>query len=60
MILSQSYCTYASNARLVISSVKLIKNTHSQQITSKEAVMLIQIGRSAFAPARDTCHPSEY
>jgi hypothetical protein len=40
--------------------VKLIRNTHSQQITSREGVMLIQIGRSAFALARDTCHPFEY
>jgi hypothetical protein len=60
MILSQSRHTYASHARLVIFYVKLIRNTHSQQITSREAVMLIQIGRSAFALARDTFHPFEY
>jgi hypothetical protein len=49
-----------SHERLVIFFVKLIRNTHSQHITSREVVMLIQIGRITFTLTRDTCHPFNY
>lgn len=52
--------TNLKGARIDVRHCKSVINTRSQLITSRVVVMHIQIGRSASALERGTCHPSAY